>query len=490
MYLEWLDWMRPETPGKLWRFVRHRGYGMLKRLSEMTERLWLGQAYFPLLLGILVAVLATRWYVAGAALLICMAIWLMLLCRDILASLSPLLLASFLVAPEYVNLNIFLPCLPLLFLFVAAVILHFLIWPVQIRLGRSAYGLAMVSVAAILSGCDSLSLSDRTAPLTLYYTLGLGVGMLVVYAAVRSVLAEKRPYDLKVRFAQIWLAAGLGMAAVVAAVCWQHLGDFAALNGAIPEFKSRNFSATILLTTLPSAFYLSTRNRWYLTAGAVMVVAMIFTGSRSALLFGTVLLALGCVYLVRFGAVSVRIMGLALAVGAVFMALFGVEALKTLYENRLVEGRLFIDDSLRWHLLEQSAEDYLDHPLFGVGLGNTAHSGLFTSVPGSLFFYHCLPAQAAASMGILGITAYAVLIGDRVQILFRGRKDPFVVMLALSYAGMLLVSLTNPGEFCPFPNEVMVITLFAVAESFVGDRTVLLEQVFPRRSTARVIRSK
>ncbi|MBO4854469.1 MAG: O-antigen ligase family protein [Oscillospiraceae bacterium] len=456
----------------------------------MTERLWLGQVYFPLLLGILVAALATHWYVAGAAVLICTAIWFMLLCSDILASFCPLLLAAFLVAPEYVNMIIFLPCLPLLFLFVAAAVLHFVIWPVPIRLGRSSHGLAMVSAAAILSGCDSLPLSARTAPLTLYYTLGLGAGALVIYAAVRSVLAEKRSYDLKVRFAQIWLTAGLGMAAVVAAVCWQHLGDFAALNGAIPEFKCRNFSTTILLTTLPSAFYLSRRNRWYLAAGAVMVVAMIFTGSRSALLFGTALSVLGCVYLVRFGAVSLRTMGLVLAAGAVFMALFGVEALKTLYESRLVEGRLIVNDSLRWHLLAQSVEDYLNHPVFGVGLGNTANSNLFTGVPGSMFFYHCLPAQAAGSMGILGIAAYAVLIGDRVQILFRGRKDPFVVMLALSYAGMLLVSLTNPGEFCPFPNEVMMVTLFAVAECHVGDRTVLLEQLLPRPSTARIVRSK
>lgn len=488
-----IDLLEPETTGELWRIARQRGYQMLVRLWELTERFWLGRGYFPALLGVLALTLATGWHVSGAAILVGIAIWFMAMCPDLLAAVCPMILAIFPTAPEYENLSVFLPCLPLLFLFVAATILHFFIWPVQIRLGSSRYGLAMVSVAAILSGCDNLPLGQRTTPLMLYYTLGLGAGMLAVYAAVRSALAEKRRYDVKHRFALIWLTAGLGMALVVVSLCWRHLDGFAALDGAIPEFKCRNFCAAMLLTAFPAAFYLAARRRLYLIAAGVMGVAMVFTGSRSALLFGAVLAVLGCIYLVRFGVFSRRTMALLLLAAAVFMALFGVQALKTLYDSRIIQGHLVGRSEMRWQLLAHSVKDFLAHPVFGAGLGNTAHSSLTSGVPGSMFFYHNLAAQAAGSMGLLGLAAYGILIGDRARLLFKGRRDPFMMMLAMSYLGMLLLSMTNPGECCPFPNEAMVVTLFAVAEHTVGDAAYPLEQLLPLPAFARgtrVIRSK
>lgn len=479
MEQEFLDMTVPESVSGLWRVIRHRGYALWKRVSELTERFWLSRGYFPLLLGVLVFALAADRQVAGAAALVSAAVWFMALCPDFLASFCPFTLAILLVAPEYENMSVFLPVMPLLFLLAAAIALHFIVWPVKIRLGSSWRGLALVSAATILSGCDSLSLSARTTPLTLYYTLGLGAGMLVMYAVVRSHLTERKAYDVPERFARIWLAVGLGMSAVVAAICLHRLDEFAALGGAIPEFKCRNFCATILLTTFPAALYLSTRQRRYLLAAAAMVAAMLLTGSRSALIFGAILVVLGCAYLVRFGVLTRRTLFLLLALGAVFMALCGLDVLKTLYESRVVEGHFIRGNELRWLILAQSVMDFLNHPAFGVGLGNTANDGLFPRVQGSMFFYHNLPAQVAGSMGLLGIAAYARLIGDRISTLWKGRNDPFVAMLALSYLGMLLVSMTNPGEFCPFPNAAMMIMLFAVAEDAVGDVTVPLEQMLP-----------
>ena len=66
-----------------------------------------------------------------------------------------------------------------------------------------------------------------------------------------------------------------------------------------------------------------------------------------------------------------------------------------------------------------------------------------------MVFYHNSIAQIMGSMGLVGI-AYGVLMRDRIALL-RAGKTPFVRALALSYLGMLLISLTNPGEFCPLP---------------------------------------
>ena len=53
-------------------------------------------------------------------------------------------------------------------------------------------------------------------------------------------------------------------------------------------------------------FYLSLRHRGHLATAAVLALALALTGSRSALLFGGILLTLCCVYLMRSGVISRR----------------------------------------------------------------------------------------------------------------------------------------------------------------------------------------
>jgi hypothetical protein len=486
MILQFHDASPLERAQGMWRFLQRRGYRALSLLTERTEAFWLGRSYFPLLLAILILALALDRQVAGAAVLLAAATWFAALCPDFLATVTPVMMAILLVCPEYRHLSVFFPCLPLLFSLLMAVAVHFAVWPVTLRLGRSARGLALVSAATLLSGCGAMSADDRGAPLTLYYTVSLGLGMLVLYAIFRSQMFRRHSYDVQERFARIWLTVGLGMAAVVASICLRHLADFAALNGAVPEFKCRNFCATVLLTTMPSAFYLSRRSRWYLTAVGVMAAAMVFSGSRSALLFGAVVLAAGCVYLVHFGVVSRRVMLAVLAVGCGVFLLFGLDGLKLLYNSRMESGHLIGSETNRWRMLAQSVKDFLRYPAFGMGLGNTTNRTIYAGVPGSMFFYHNMIAQIIGSMGLLGVAAYACLIRGRVNLLWQGRRDPFVAMLAISYLGMLLVSMTNPGEFCPFPNAAMMVMLFAMAEDAVGDVAVPVVRLRSRRGVRRL----
>ena len=155
-------------------------------------------------------------------------------------------------------------------------------------------------------------------PLSLYYTLGLGVGMLVLYVLFRSHLTEKRSYDLHRRFAEIFCALGLCMALAVLLAygkAWAASGHI----GGVLYLSYRNFATSVLLTALPMPFYLSLRHRGHLATAAVLALALALTGSRSALLFGGILLTLCCVYLMRSGVISRRCLVLlaAAAVSAV-----------------------------------------------------------------------------------------------------------------------------------------------------------------------------
>ena len=148
--------------------------------------------------------------------------------------------------------------------------------------------MALVSIAALLGGCDVVSRKQAMEPLSLYYTLGLGVGMLVLYVLFRSHLTEKRSYDLHRRFAEIFCALGLCMALAVLLAygkAWAASGHI----GGVPYLSYRNFATSVLLTTLPMPFYLSLRHRGHLATAAVLALALALTGSRSALLFGGIL---------------------------------------------------------------------------------------------------------------------------------------------------------------------------------------------------------
>ena len=129
-------------------------------------------------------------------------------------------------------------------------------------------------------------------------------------------------------------------------------------------------------------------------------------------------------------------------------------------------------NSDRLQFLARAADDFLRHPVFGIGLCSTRNADVFTGVEGSMVFYHNSLAQVMGSMGLVGIVAYGRLL--------QGSRDPFVRILTLSYLGMFLISLCNPGEFCPFPNAALMVMVFAQAEEAVGDVAVPVRQLLAR----------
>ena len=64
---------------------------------------------------------------------------------------------------------------------------------------------------------------------------------------------------------------------------------------------------------------------------------------------------------------------------------------------------------------------------------------------------------------IAGAAAYGLQLRDRV-VLLRRSWNPQTAALGLSALGMLLMSMTNPGAFCPAPYELLMVTLFALLE--------------------------
>lgn len=462
----------------LWARMRRTLYTLFSRLSRAAQRFWMSRAYFPVLLTVSAAFMAAGEPVYGVAALGCIVIWLLAACPDLLAPVCPFFMAFLMSTQCYGQLTDFLPCAALVPPLLVALLWHFAVWPVTLRIGRSGLGLALVSIATLLGGCDVISRKQAMEPLSLYYTMGLGVGMLVLYVLFRSHLTEKRSYDLHRRFAEIFCALGLCMALAVLLAYgkgWAASGHI----GGVPYLSYRNFATSVLLTTLPMPFYLSLRHRGHLATAAVLALALALTGSRSALLFGGILLTLCCVYLMRSGVISRRCLVLLAAAAGIGILALGPALLECVLHSRIGED-IQDSNSDRLQFLARAADDFLRHPVFGIGLCSTRNADVFTGVEGSMVFYHNSLAQVMGSMGLVGIVAYGRLLHDRIALLRQGSRDPFVRILTLSYLGMFLISLCNPGEFCPFPNAALMVMVFAQAEEAVGDVAVPVRQLLAR----------
>ena len=323
-----------------WPRLQRRCYGGFRRLSGLSQRFWLSRAYFPFLLWVALGFAALRQPVYGAMALLGICIWLLVFCRDLLASVTPFLLVFLLSTQRYESLGDFLPCAVLAAPFFAALIWHLMVWPVTFRVGRSATGLLLVSAATLLGGCGILSMHQLLQPLSLYYAGCLGGGMLVFYVLLRSCLTYSKGYDLHRRFAAIFCALGVCMACLLMldyAVRWQ---EFLQVHTTL-YLKYRNFATALLLTTLPMSFYLSLKKPAHLLGVAVQAAGLALTGSRSALLFGVALLGLGFVYLVRWGLIPRKAVLPLCVAGAVLAVLVGPELLSLMMDSRMEDGHLF-----------------------------------------------------------------------------------------------------------------------------------------------------
>lgn len=437
----------------------------LRSLCRFTDRLWRSVGFFPALLLLFVLLLLPQQPVYGVMVLGGLCILLLLLCQDLMAPLCPFLMAFLLSTQCYEQLDSLLPCALLVPPLLLSLLWHLLLWPVSLRPGRCTGPLLLVSAATALGGLGTLSLSEALDPLSLYYSLGLGPGMLLLYLLFRAQLGQPRAYDLRDCFARLLCTLGLSMAAAVLLAYARELLAGGRLEGLL-YLPYRNFAASVLLLALPMPFYLCRRDRRQLLCAAVMALALLLSGSRSALLFGCILLLLCCWYLTRIRVLRREFCWLLLGLAALGVLLAAPALLQLLLSSR-DPGELQSSNSHRLQFLQRALRDFLDAPLFGVGLGSRRNADVFPGVAGSMVFYHNSVAQVLGSMGLLGAVAYGRLLWVRVRLL-RGR-DPFLRAVGLSYLGMMLLSLCNPGAFCPFPNAALLVMLFALAEEFPPD---------------------
>lgn len=435
--------------------------------QQIASKTWNSKAFFPVILAASLLMLICEIQLFGMFLLVAIIVFLLIFCDDLLSIVCPILCIFLLSTRFYTNYTVLVPYVPYAAVpFALAMVFNIVYYRRPFVNGRFTYPLCAVSAALLIGGVGTISARDYFRLTSLYYMLGLGAAMLLLYFLSVSRLENERNYDRVERMADILYTTGLLASAVVLFFYAENLERFIK-NGSVLFFKPRNFIASVLLMTLPSSCLMIERSRTHLAGFVVMCLALILTGSRSGLLFGA-MIAFVCglyiCYLRRESIEQHRWYNLAFLLLVAVLCYIGVKYIPVLYSSRLVEGNLISASETRVSFIELGIKDFLDYPINGVGIGSTKNIRIFKAIiPGSLVFYHNAIIQVMGSMGVIGVMAYCWLFGERMRLIVNNLRSKQIIF-GFSYAGILAMSMTNPGIFCPFPEAGLLIIMFAIGE--------------------------
>ena len=109
----------------------------------------------------------------------------------------------------------------------------------------------------------------------------------------------------------------------------------------------------------------------------------------------------------------------------------------------------------------------MKNPLFGSGLGYRGNADLYSGKQGTINWYHTFIAQVVGGLGAFGVLAWCYQLYVRFRLAFYVRRDK-ECGFSLCYLGLFLMSMVNPGEFCPVPYAYLAVCFFALIECHIG----------------------
>lgn len=431
-----------------------------------ADKMWNGRYYLPVLMLIAVAALLTDTNLECMFIYVLIACFFLIFSDDLMSIVAPVMFTLIVSVKYYRDFTVLIAYMWYAIVPLAlSLIFNLIYYRRPFAKGRFTYPLIAVSAALILGGCGSISVEEYFNPVSLYYTLGLGLAMLILYLLARSRLANERKYDRTERLAEILYAAGLIVVFTIIVFYAANFEKFLERRSVL-FYKPRNYATSVLLMCMPMCCLMVKRSNLHLIGMGLMYAAMILSGSRSGLLFGTMLLVTCAVYIYVKNKDSRRLYRCIALILAVPVCFFAVKYVPELYSSRLVNGNFISGDETRVAYVRLGTANFLSNPVFGIGIGNIKDIEVFKAiVPGCIVFYHNMVIQVISSMGILGIAAYGWHFIARAGLIWKNRRSECFAAYGFSYLGILLMSLTNPGIFCPFPEAGLLLLIFALLEN-------------------------
>lgn len=381
---------------------------------------------------------------------------------DIIAGLLPFMLASLIAIKCYDSFDIFMGYKWVAVPAVISILFHFIAYRGKWEFkGELLKPMIAVSVAILLGGLGCITLKEYFALTSIYHMLGLGFGMVFVYLMFHAHIKIRREYSLIDMITKIMVITGLFASFMVLSYYAVNINMFLDVKATL-YIQWRNNCATTLMITMPFAFYMANKKSYAAFFGFIFFGAILLTGSRGGMVFGAVEIAM-CLVAYMLHDKRRRRIYIVICIIAFVGVLIFLPYLEYTFDRLFsaVSGFLTGDkNEERTLLYARGVNDFLNHPILGTGLGYMENRDVHASKEFALCWYHCEPIQVAASFGIVGIIAYIYQFIKRNLLLWK-KTTLFNLTVFLSYVSLELMSLVNPGIFCPLP-YLMIITLFMV----------------------------
>lgn len=393
----------------------------------------------------------------------------LLLSDDVMAGLAPFMMTCLIAIKCYDSFNTFIKFKWLAIPIAFCVLFHLIVYhkPMQIN-GALFWPMAFVSVSILIGGFGFISAKEYFAPTSIYHMLGLGIGMFFLYIFFNSRIKVRPEYSLIHMLSKIMVFTGAFGSFMVIAYYIIKI-DTVIDTKSLLFLQWRNNLSTILMLTMPFTFFRANKKPYAVVFGFVFYFGILLTGSRGGLVFGSLELLM-CLVMYMIYDKRRRLAYVIICLCFLFGFLIFSNQFITFFSSTF--DRLFdaINDFLAGEESEvriahykRGINDFLNHPIFGTGLGYMGNRDVHASKEFALCWYHCEPIQIAASFGLIGIAAYAYQFIRRNILLWR-RATLFNMTAFLSYMSLEMMSLVNPGILAPMPYLLLVTMFFVIVE--------------------------
>ncbi len=339
---------------------------------------------------------------------------------------------------------------------------HFFRFKVKLSRGKCFYSILATSIAVTVGGIGSISFKEYFTPTSLFYVFLLGFGMLMVYTFFLGSFEHSKvreDYVFSQRFAEIMTALILFLFVCVCEEYISRIDEFLA-NPTMLAFQWRNNASTVLMLAMPFPFYLSMKKFPYFFIGILSYVTMLFTGSRGGMIFGLIELGICLIFMLIVDKPHRK--HILIFIGAAFgCALIAIKPILNLLSYTIERLFAYSENTIRINLIKRGWGDFKSNVIFGRGLGYMGNNDVHNNAKFTLCWYHCSPIQVIGSFGLVGVAAYAFIVVERIKVLLKN-VSLFNMFMFISYIGLELMSLVNPGIFSPFP-YLFLITFYIAA---------------------------
>lgn len=431
-----------------------RGAKTLKTLREYLNSSW----FYVVQLCVASWFVWTNRIVPGAVAFGALLMLILVVCDDIRATTLPFLILCTITTNLYNSYNIYIGFAKYAPIALAAIVYHYVVYRKRFVTGDSLKGIFAVSIAISFGGMGRFSFGEYMHGA--YYFFGLGFGMMIAYVLLRSQFdSDDEKSREKFAFMMTVMAALCG--SIVLHGYYMKYMELR-IEHLYPQGFSRNNLSTILLFAMPFPLYLA-RKREIMAVCSVLILGILaLTTSRGGLLFGCAEFVV-CAAFWIFSARTQKAKKIRLIACLVACAIAIVVALPFVIDVILPRFSGDVKDETRFKMIIEGLHKFVKRPISGYGLLD--HDILYEveRKKGAMTWYHMMPMQILGGMGLIGVACYGYQIVGRAKLVLQ-KPCPWSFVLGISYLGVLMMSLVNPGEFCPLPFELFTVLLFVLQE--------------------------